>query len=412
MKSFLLAALASALASQAANLQPLDPAEELAFPAQGEQYAMIVNDDQHWLCTFIAAGWNGVVVFQGKKYDTSLKRWVEQWDSKARTEIGFTSGIMGLARSETLFMAVGNAKNPTTYQEDAPRCAISKDGSTWTTHAGTTPGWMMSLAHGDGTWVATGSQSTGAGGRVGQIQYSKDDGATWNVVTLGDGETLLRAFWNGSLWVAVGAKRTSEMGGTFMETRVYTSPDGATWTMRPTPGSVTLNSVVWGHGKWVAVGTSSPYRGTHFPIILNSVDAITWTDVSPQDDEAGSLTDIDTTQLGYVAVGRNRVIHSYDGVHWEPVYTAPQANLKAVRTTPFGREGSRLYLLADTGRAFQDTLIEKAEFSSLRGAGRVSTPQGKRSADPLSVQRFADPRNQGRSLDSRGRRLVGSTDRL
>lgn len=403
--------LALAITSQAANLYPLPPARELGFPAYGHQKAMIVNDTRKGGWTFMATGWNGLVQYQGRRFDETSKSWVEKWDSKTLTEIGFPLGVMGLARSNSLFMAVGNSQNQTTYNEDAPRYAISKDGLTWATHAGTTPGWMMSLAYGDGTWVATGSKSTGSGDRVGHIQYSKDDGATWQSVLLGEDENLNRAFWNGSLWVAVGEKRMSGMGGAFLETRIYTSIDGVRWTLRSSPGTVTLNSVVWGHGKWVAVGESYPHRGTPCPIILNSDDGISWTDVSPLADENGFLTDVDTTRFGFIAVGHRRVIHSFDGIQWEPVYANPTPTFRAVKTTPFERIGSEIYLLADTGRAYQDTLPEIAGISGLRGTDRPSNVQDQRSADPLSVLRFVGAPNQGHFLDASGRRLLRATNR-
>ncbi|MBK9578887.1 MAG: exo-alpha-sialidase [Fibrobacterota bacterium] len=357
--------LALAMAPQAASIFPKALPQELKFPAYGQQNTMIVNEDRRGTWTFLAGGWNGLVQFQGYEYTGAPKTWSEKWDSKTLTEIGFPLGVMGLARSKSLFMAVGNSQNQTTYDEEAPRYAISKDGLTWTTHAGTTPGWMSSLAYGDRTWVATGSKSTGIGEWVGQIQYSKDDGASWQSVVLGDRERLERAFWNGSLWVAVGEKRMTGMGGAFLETRIYTSVDGVRWTLRSSPGTVTLNSVVWGHGKWVAVGESYPHRGTPCPIILNSDDGISWTDVSPLADENGFLTDVDTTMFGFIAVGHRRVIHSFDGVQWEPVYANPTPTFRAVKTIPFGREGSEIYLLADTGRAFQDTLPEIVYSSSM-----------------------------------------------
>ncbi|MBK8801829.1 MAG: hypothetical protein IPN71_07185 [Fibrobacteres bacterium] len=385
MKTFPLLPLALALASQAANLYPLPPAKELGFPAYGHQKTMIVNDDRGGPWRFMATGWNGLVQFQGYEYAGSPKTWNEKWDSKTMTEIGFPLGVMGLARSKKLFMAVGNAQDPTTYNALPPRYAISTDGLAWTTLAGTTSGWMMSLAYGDGTWVATGSKSTGIGEWVGQIQYSKDDGASWQSVLLGERENLIRAFWNGSLWVAVGEKRMTGMGGAFLETRIYTSVDGVRWTLRSSPGTVTLNSVVWGHGKWVAVGESYPYRGTPCPIILNSDDGISWTDVSPLADENGFLTDVDTTMFGFIAVGHRRVIHSFDGIHWEPVYANPTPTFRAVKTIPFAHEGSEIYLLADTGRAFQDTLPEVVKVSSMGIPAHSEARDWKRIGNRLLV---------------------------
>ncbi|MBK9578886.1 MAG: hypothetical protein IPK50_13465 [Fibrobacterota bacterium] len=404
--------LALAMAPQAASIFPKALPQELKFPAYGQQNTMIVNEDRRGTWTFLAGGWNGLVQFQGYEYSGSPKTWSEKWDSKTLSQIDFPLGVMGLARSNSLFMAVGNSQNKTSYLAEAPRYAISTDGLTWTTHAGTVPGWMMSLAYGNGTWVGTGYEATRIGYRVGQIQYSKDDGATWHAVMLGDGETLFKACWNGSLWVAVGEKRTAALGNPLMETRIYTSPDGATWTLQSSPGAVNLNSVVWGHGKWVAVGESFPYRGAPYPVILNSIDGFTWTEVTPKNsNEGGFLSDVDTTLFGFVAVGHRRVIHSYDGVQWEPVYAAPQVTFRAVKTTPFEREGSRLYLLADTGRAFQDTLPEIAGISGLRGAGRPSNTPAHRSIDPLSVLRFVGAPNQGHFLDASGRRLLGTPHR-
>jgi hypothetical protein len=107
------------------------------------------------------------------------------------------------------------------------------------------------------------------GNSAAQVQYSADDGATWNAATVPSGMTApIAVTANDSLFVIVD-------GGT---KRVSTSPDGATWTAQ-TPdgdGSDGFADVKWSQalGLFFALTKSS---GSGLGYLQTSPDGITWT---------------------------------------------------------------------------------------------------------------------------------------
>lgn len=358
---------------------PILPAHELRFPVQGFQWAMtrpVV--DAHF--AFLAAGENGLVAYKGRRFEGG--DWKEKWESRTTSDLGMIRGARGIAKSSSRYIAVGEGTGEASTEAQPPRFATSTDGSTWTTSSSTEPGIPYSLAYGGGTWVMTGTRYLGAGTGTshtdrfqGQVQYSTDDGATWHAAALEGGVTLYRAHWNGSLWVAVGEMRESSTGTAHVESRIYASPDGMTWTKAACNGMATLRSVTHGHGLWVAVGESYTAQSVANAVIFTSRDGVAWNDVSPKsDNQAGQFHDIDTTEQGFLAVGSHRILHSYDGSAWTPVYASADHVYKAVRSEPFGNgEGSVVYLLADTGRAYIDTLEESRRST---GAARFRSESG------------------------------------
>lgn len=319
---------------------------------------------------FLAVGEErtSAVLNLGWRRDASSGIWAHAWELP---ELGTTANpqMRGIATSGTKFLAVGN---PSSYQPDPlkafPLISTSTDGRVWSTKEGNAPGFLADVTYGGGSWVAVGASPTGKG----QIQYSKDDGATWTALDLGVDEHLYRSAFDGSQWIAVGEKRSSGLGGAILETRVYSSPDGVQWTLRSSPGAVTLHDVAFNNGVWVAVGGSYPYRGTPQPIILRSTDGINWTDVTytfPK--EGGRLTAVAPTYKGFVAAGNGPLLYSQDGAAWSALTESMVGSPRAIASMTTWNQGALLAIVGDTGAVWIDTI---SEFSTvgLTSARRAS----------------------------------------
>jgi hypothetical protein len=113
---------------------------------------------------------------------------------------------------------------------------------------------ILSVAHGDGLWVA--------GGSAGEMRTSTD-AITWTTVTSNFGTTLIRSIvYGNNVWVA---------GGSAGQMR--TSTDAITWTtVTSNFGSTIILSIVYGDGLWFASGDSGQMR--------TSTDATNWTTLS------------------------------------------------------------------------------------------------------------------------------------
>lgn len=298
----------------------------------------------------------------GWRRDDATGDWAHAWEQPS---LGTTDpvSLRGIASSGTLFLAAGN---PSVYKEDGssafPMIATSPDGRTWNLRAGKEEGSIHGVAYGKGRWILVGSKAGTNTSRIGLVQYSADDGATWKTVELGPNETLKRAAFDGAQYVAVGESRLPGAGGAVLESRVYTSPDGKDWTLRTTPGAVDLEDIACRNGVCVAVGGSYPYRSVPQPLILRSIDGIVWKDVSHVFPKEGlAFTCITATRKGFLAAVRSSngsLLHSFDGVSWNPVSADFPGSPRSLDAMDFGTEGSLIAMVGDTGAVWIDTLLE------------------------------------------------------
>ena len=112
---------------------------------------------------------------------------------------------------------------------------VAADGITWTSRTAAADNFWLSVAYGNGLWVAV--------SRSGTVMTSLD-GITWTSRTSPANNQWLSVAYGNGLWVAV-----SQSGGN----RVMTSPDGITWTSRASAADNFWISVAYGDGLWVAV---------------------------------------------------------------------------------------------------------------------------------------------------------------
>jgi uncharacterized delta-60 repeat protein len=223
---------------------------------------------------YVAVGVSGVILTS-----TDGATW-------AAATSGITSTLVGVGFLNNQFVAGG----------DAGRILTSPDGLTWTARTTTYTGSIRRFAYGAGLYVAacqfgrqiltspdgvawtaqvagpvqgtnlSGVASNGTGtviavGNAGTILRSTDSGISWNSVTSGTGQNLLRVAFGGGAFVTVGA------GGV-----ILSSSDGGTWTARTSGTSAVLRSVRHTGSAFLAVGDG----GTS----LLSADGIAWTPVS------------------------------------------------------------------------------------------------------------------------------------
>lgn len=278
--------------------------------------------------------------------------WGITWDER-RSAGNTYKASRAIAGSGDKFMVLDNPDG----SDGAPWFASSTDGTEWTSAPSGIKGWLQDLAVDDRskTWVAVGSRSvpwdeTPTRENVqAQIQVSKDDGATWEEVRLGYGVRLRGVHTNGSLWVAVGGNNKSSA--------IYTSTDAIHWDAVSSTSKNALNGIDYIHGNWVAVGDYSMEAPS--PAILRSSDGSQWEDVSPVGIEHGLLFDVAATAQGYLAVGTGLALHSYDGKDWSRLYEDFHSSVRSIKTVIHNDHETYLSMVADTGVALVDSLIER-----------------------------------------------------
>jgi hypothetical protein len=215
------------------------------------------------------------------------------------------------------------------------------DGIEWTIRTSAADNRWLSVAYGDGLWVAV--AESGEGNRV----MTSPDGINWTIrASAADNEWRSVAYGNG-LWVAV-----APVG---IGNRVMTSPDGINWTPRLSPDnkwrSVAYGQDGSGNGLWVAVadgGTVEGRVGTG-DRVMTSPDGITWTIGSGVDDsrwhsvaygQDGSAPGL-WVAVAYSGVG-DLVMTSLNGTTW----TTRTSPLNSWISVAYGRDGSGLGLWA------------------------------------------------------------------
>ena len=114
---------------------------------------------------------------------------------------------------------------------------VAADGITWTSRTAAADNFWLSVAYGNGLWVAVSF--------FGTVMTSRD-GITWTSRTSAADNAWFSVAYGNGLWVAVSNTGTGN--------RVMTSPDGITWTSRTAAAADNdLRSVAYGDGLWVAV---------------------------------------------------------------------------------------------------------------------------------------------------------------
>jgi hypothetical protein len=184
----------------------------------------------------------------------------------------------------------------------------SSDGINWTSRAASNNNLWHNITYGNGLFVAV--SQTGAGDRV----MTSPDGINWTSrVSAADNEWRSVTYGNG-LFVAVASSGVGD--------RVMTSPDGINWTSRVSAVDNYWYSVTYGNGLFVAVALQG--AGDR---VMTSPDGINWTSrVSAADNEWRSVTYGNGLFVAVASTGAGgQVMTSPDGTTWTS-RTAASAN--------------------------------------------------------------------------------------
>ena len=188
---------------------------------------------------------------------------------------------------------------------------VAADGITWTSRTAAADNFWLSVAYGNGLWVAVSF--------FGTVMTSRD-GITWTSRTSAADNAWFSVAYGNGLWVAVSNTGTGN--------RVMTSPDGITWTSRTAAADIFWNSVAYGNGLWVAVSDNETGNITNR--VMTSPDGITWTSrTAAADNDWRSVAYGDGLWVAVSQTGTgNRVMTS--GVIGTAARTAEAARVAAV----------------------------------------------------------------------------------
>ncbi|MCI0669434.1 MAG: IPT/TIG domain-containing protein [Myxococcaceae bacterium] len=183
----------------------------------------------------------------------------------------------------------------------------STDGKSWTLLADAP--CYGALAASETMLVNIGTSLTGP------CIATSPDGTAWTRRTVPAGQSLRKAFWTGSQFVAVGVSGA-----------IATSPDGVTWTARTSGVTGVLRGVAAAPATLVIVGDS----GT---ILSSSDGGGTW--VPRTSGVSASLKRVVWTGTEFFAVGSGgKVLHSSDGTTWTQKPTQYTTDLSDIVWSP------------------------------------------------------------------------------
>ena len=186
--------------------------------------------------------------------------------------------MLSLAYGEGLYVAGGT------------NCVyVSKNGLDWTKYRLDTGAFYLGVAHGNGKFIAVGGSQC--------IARSKD-GRTWNKQQLNPKKWFSGIAFGNGRFVAVGGDS------------IFTSKDGITWKKRKSgvDWEIELVSIAYGHAGFVALG---------YGAVLGSSDGKKWSQIAYLQLPEGPTVEYLTYANGmYVGVGGGIIITSPDGVEW------------------------------------------------------------------------------------------------
>jgi hypothetical protein len=172
-------------------------------------------------------------------------------------ESGITGSLNSVTYANGQFVAVGDG------------ILTSPDGAIWTQRMvqGTIDP-LYDLSYGEGLFVAVGGHGLGFPGEPGAATVlTSPDGVIWIDRTAPATNALLSVAYGNGTFVAVGSSYA-----TIQRRVILTSLDGINWSERTSPGSGFLTSVAFGGETFAAVGPCSN--------LLTSLNGLDWTDRS------------------------------------------------------------------------------------------------------------------------------------
>jgi hypothetical protein len=236
---------------------------------------------------------------------------------------------------------------------DSGTILTSSDGSSWTPRVSGTDRQLNSLVWANGQFVAVGDSGCVLTSSDGVVWVVRNSGVSAKLtavaasatgfVAVGARGTVLTSL-NGAIWADPVAITTADLmsvaysGSEFMAVEtdgwVWASTNGTGWAKRQGSSSA-LNSIIWTGSRWVVVGTRSefemvcvrihvhcyPYSvSIPYPMILTSIDGISWTDSHLVGTDRGKYIQPNSVAWSgnrYIAAsGGGASLISLDGIFW------------------------------------------------------------------------------------------------
>lgn len=186
--------------------------------------------------------------------------------------------------------------------------AAAETGVDWTEQTASAANNWMSVAYGNGVFVAVSSDGTD------QVMTSFD-GVTWTARSAAMVRPWTSVTFGNGLFVAVSIEGTNGQGvNGFGTDQVMTSPDGVTWTARLAADWNSWASVTFGNGMFVAVGGSADAVTP----VMTSPDGVNWTARSAPMNPWSSVTYGNGVFVAIATGGTDQVMTSYYGDVWTP----------------------------------------------------------------------------------------------
>ena len=204
----------------------------------------------------------------------------------------------------TRFIAIG----------DAGAVCISDDGSDWTADTPNTPpdtsSALYGIAWGDDQFIAVG------GSFLNSVIYTSPDGEDWTLRNSNEPFILRDIVWNKDHFIAVGD------GGT-----ITTSPRGISWTRNSSGTTTDLNNIAISEDRMIATGKiAAPFSTL---ILRNEGD--TWDGGSGPELDNVHINDLSFGGTQFIGVGPSgSIVVSEDGQKWTEISTGTNSLFKAV----------------------------------------------------------------------------------
>ena len=214
--------------------------------------------------------------------------------------VAVTDPLRAVAHGDGRWVAVGDRSFAEEGGEgDGSAGAIwtSTDGSTWERTATTSPydnteltarsggilhQAMLSIAYGDGTWIATAQECTES--ECLPVEFTSADATSWTRRAMDGPLGAVSVAHDGRSWGFVGREVSGAGPGASSSATAIAgrSSDGTTWTYGPTtPEGVIMEGLAAGPGAWLAVqDRSTEPDAASTDGVYRSEDLVTWSEVS------------------------------------------------------------------------------------------------------------------------------------
>ena len=197
----------------------------------------------------------------------------------------------------------------------APSSPAWADGTSWTAVEAAEANSWLSVAYGNGVWVAVSYDGTN------KVMRSTDDGATWTAIASAEANEWRSVAYGNGVWVAVARTGTNRV--------MRSTDDGENWTAVAATADNNWVSVAHGNGVWVAVARTGTNQ------VMRSVDAVACYSPSAGDRDGAGVPGIFLTVAGPVgrSASQSPIYYGADRVAVTSTYLLTVTRVSSVTPT-------------------------------------------------------------------------------